>query len=514
MKGRDAMLQPIYQPVISRAVYDAVIFDLDGVITKTADVHARAWKALFDGYFAERHPDQPAFTIETDYMTYVDGKPRYDGVDSFLKSRGITLERGQPGDTPDMETVCGLGNRKNTAFLQELEDKGVERYETTIELIRALHARGIRTGIISSSKNCEHVLKAAGALDLFEVRIDGTHQEAEGFPGKPAPDIFLMAAEQMGVSPQRTVVVEDAQSGMQAGRAGDFALVLGVDRGGNRAALIKDGADLVVDDLGEVCVTDGLPDGIDQAQYIIDSLQGRKLAVFLDYDGTLTPIVATPDLAVMSDEMRARVAKLAEKTTVGIISGRDRQNVANMVKLDTMVYAGSHGFDIKGPGIEFEQGAEFIPALEESEAYLNETLGDIEGMLVERKKYAIAVHYRNVDADTHLPTIEAAVDKVVADHPRLRKKGGKMIFEIQPDLDWHKGKALLKLLEHLGYDESNCVGMYVGDDVTDEDAFRSLRHRGFGVVVWDGPRPTAANFSVGSVDACGRFLERLAELID
>ncbi len=505
------MLKPLYQPIISRAAFDAVIFDLDGVITKTADVHARAWKKLFDDYMAEKHPGQPPFTIEGDYMTYVDGKPRYDGVQSLLESRGISLPRGEPSDAPGNTTICALGNRKNDAFLQELEEKGVERYESTIDFIHDLHRLGIRAGIISSSKNCAHVLKAANALDLFEVRIDGTHQEAEGFPGKPAPDIFLKAAEQMGVTPERTAVIEDAQSGMQAGRAGNFRLVLGVDRGGNREALIRDGADVVVNDLAEASVREDLPDGIADIDVVINGLQGRKLAVFLDYDGTLTPIVATPDLAVMSEEMRARVAKLAAKTTVGIISGRDRRDVAAKVQLDTMVYAGSHGFDIKGPGIEFEQGAEFIPALDESEAYLNEQLGQIEGMLVERKKYAIAVHYRNVDADTHLPAIEAAVDKVVADHPKLRKKGGKMIFEIQPNIDWHKGKALLKLLDNLGMDATNCVAMYIGDDVTDEDAFKALPHLGFGVVVWDGPRATAANFSLESVDACGLYLEALAD---
>ena len=241
---------------INRADFDALIFDLDGVVTRTATVHARAWKQVFDEFLARRRRGDDdsfrPFDIETDYPEHVDGKPRYDGVRDFLASRGIEIPEGDPSDGPDVETVCGLGNRKNVLYNELLSQGGVEIFEDTVSQIRAWKEMGFRTAIVSSSKNCATVLDAAGLTDLFEVRVDGVVSARLGLKGKPDPDIFLKAAELLGVGPARAVVFEDAVSGVQAGRAGGFGWVVGVDRVGAPEALLENGADSVVRDLRDL----------------------------------------------------------------------------------------------------------------------------------------------------------------------------------------------------------------------------------------------------------------------
>ncbi len=236
--------------------FDAVIFDLDGVITKTALVHSAAWKKMFDGYLREREIKygEPfrEFSQKEDYLPYVDGKPRYKGVESFLESRGIKLPFGTPEDDPEKETVCGIGNRKNIAFNEALKSDGVQVYESTVALIRRLKEEGIRVGVASSSKNCRQVLETAGLLDMFETRVDGEVSAELGLKGKPEPDIFTVAADNLGVTYDRAVVVEDAVSGVQAGRKGNFGLVLGLAREENENELYSNGADIVVKDIADI----------------------------------------------------------------------------------------------------------------------------------------------------------------------------------------------------------------------------------------------------------------------
>lgn len=236
--------------------FDAVIFDLDGVITKTALVHSTAWKSMFDEFLQEyyRKHNLPfkEFNHTGDYLPFVDGKPRYKGVQDFLTSRGIEIPFGDPSDSHDKETVCGLGNRKDYAFNQILKRDGVGVYDSTVELIKQLKDNGIRIGVASSSKNCAPVLEAAGLLDLFETRVDGVVSAQLKLKGKPEPDIFTTAADNLGVSYERTAIVEDAVSGVQAGRKGDFGLVLGIAREENESELLLNGADLVVTDLSEI----------------------------------------------------------------------------------------------------------------------------------------------------------------------------------------------------------------------------------------------------------------------
>lgn len=234
----------------------ACLFDLDGVLTQTARVHAAAWKDMFDAYLRDRSRDtgEPflPFEIETDYVAYVDGKLRQDGVRSFLTSRGIELPEGSPDDPPEALSIHGLGNRKNRLVLDIIERAGVERYEGSVRFLEAVRDAGLRRAVVSASKNCQAVLAATGLEDLFEVRIDGIVAQERNLPGKPAPDTFLAAAEALGVEPARCAVFEDAVSGVEAGRAGAFGWVVGVDRVGQADSLQSHGADIVVSDLSEL----------------------------------------------------------------------------------------------------------------------------------------------------------------------------------------------------------------------------------------------------------------------
>jgi len=250
------MRQPKGKSAINRDRYDAVLFDLDGVITNTAKIHAACWKKMFDEYLQQRatqrgEPFKP-FDLVTDYRLHVDGKPRYDGVRDFLTSRGVQLPEGDPDDPPEAETVCGLGNRKNRLVTKAIEDMGVQAYDGSVRLVRQLRRDGFKVAIVSSSENCAAILKAANLDDLFEVRVDGAMVEAEQLAGKPAPDTFLIGARLLGVEPARTVVVEDAISGVQAGLSGNFGLVIGVSRKGDAEELKRHGAHLVVNDLDEL----------------------------------------------------------------------------------------------------------------------------------------------------------------------------------------------------------------------------------------------------------------------
>jgi len=248
--------------VLSRRDFDAALFDLDGVVTRTAQVHAEAWKRLFDAYLRARaqrtgEPFQP-FTDE-DYRRYVDGRPRSDGVRCFLHSRGLALPEGTAEDGAEADTVRGMGQRKDGDFLELLRQRGVGVFAGAVGLLERLRAAGFRTAVVSASRNCGAVLRAAGVEHLFDARVDGVEAGRLGLPGKPAPDTFLEAARRLGVPAGRAVVLEDAQAGVQAGRRGHFGYVIGVRRAGPVGALVRAGADVEVTDLSTVRVEEGGP---------------------------------------------------------------------------------------------------------------------------------------------------------------------------------------------------------------------------------------------------------------
>ena len=540
-------------PAILPEEIRAVIFDMDGVITDTASVHAEAWKRLFDEYLRERadrtaEPFVP-FDADEDYRRYVDGKGRFDGVRSFLASRGIELPEGDPNDPPDRRTICGLGNRKNEMFLEHLRRHGVQPYPSTVALVRELQTRGIGTAAISASRNMTEVLDAAGIGDLFAVTVDGTDLDELGLPGKPDPAMFVEAARRLGVAPPQAAVaedalagveagargglgfvvgvdppsaavVEDALAGVEAGTRGGIGFVVGVDRTGHADALRAAGADVVVSDLAELRLPPlasyvrDLPSALERADEIRTLLSGRRVAVFLDYDGTLTPIVERPEDALLPAETRAAIERLAALAPVAIVSGRDLADVRRLIGIEGITYAGSHGFDVVLPdGSAHQRGTEFLPALEAAERDLRARLASVPGAQIEAKRFAIAVHVRRVREEL-VRDVEAAVAGVAAADPRLRRTGGKKVFEIRPAVAWDKGKALLWLLDvlELGPD---VLPVYVGDDETDEDAFRAVRDRGIGVVVrGEGDdRPTLARYTLRDTEEARAFVELLIDAL-
>ena len=224
-----------------------VLFDLDGVLTPTATVHMSAWRQVFEQLFADRGIE-PTYA-DSDYYLHLDGKKRYDGVKSLLSSRKIELPWGDPSDAPEAETICGVGNRKNDAFLSVLNAQGIAPFPSSLAVLDRLQAEGIPVAVVSSSKNAEQVLQAAGIRDRFEVVVDGVVAERDGLPSKPAPDVFLAAARMLGIDPADSAAIEDASSGVASAAAGGFGDVIGVDRGAGEAALIDAGATIVVDDL-------------------------------------------------------------------------------------------------------------------------------------------------------------------------------------------------------------------------------------------------------------------------
>lgn len=236
--------------------FDAVLFDLDGVLTDTASLHAAAWKRMFDEFLQRwseehGHPFVP-FTIETDYLRFVDGKPRFEGVASFLESRRIVLPEGEDTDAPDADTIHGLGTRKNELVLRLIDEEGARPFDGSIAFVRHVREAGLKTAVVSSSRNAGPVLAAADLTDLFDDRVDGVVAAELGLPGKPSPDTFLEAARRLGTTAARSVVVEDAVVGVEAGRLGGFGFVIGVDHEGDPDRLMAHGADVVVDDLGEL----------------------------------------------------------------------------------------------------------------------------------------------------------------------------------------------------------------------------------------------------------------------
>ncbi|MBD3263895.1 MAG: trehalose-phosphatase [Candidatus Omnitrophica bacterium] len=532
----------------SKYNFESVIFDLDGIVTKTALVHSRAWKAVFDEYLDSlrsregKDKNLQEFTGQ-DYLKYVDGKPRYEGVKSFLESRGINISYGDPGDSPDKESVCGIGNRKNQKFLEILKKDGVEVYPSTIKLIKNLRDAGIKIGVASSSKNCKHVLDSAGIAQLFETRVDGVVSSELGLEGKPEGDIFVTASFNLGASPANSVVVEDAVSGVSAGRNGGFGMVLGVAREENMKGLFENGADVVVKDLSEISIEDIIAwfnripapffkfwDSSSQIHLkttgqksFKDKInpyytrcskaafaEGAKTVLFLDYDGTLTPIVDRPELAVMSEEMRKVLKILCEKVIVAVVSGRMREDVEKLVGIEDIFYAGSHGFDIKGPNFSLVQpkAEKVIPLISKIIGELSEQLRQIEGVIIEDKKLSAAIHYRLAEK-SKLPFIEKLVKEIVKENESLRLMRGKKVFEILPAIDWNKGKAIRWIMKalNLSWDKNSIV--YIGDDTTDEDAFRVLRSRGMPILVSEEIKTSSADFYLSSPEEVRLLFEKV-----
>ena len=506
--------------------HDAVLFDVDGVITDTASLHAKSWAQMFDEYLRTRPPTEAEnhdpFT-PADYRHFIDGKPRYDGVRDFLTSRGVSLPWGHVTDPATAETVCGLGNRKQELFITEIA-AGVPVFESTVALIRRLIDTGVRVAAFSASRNCARVLESAGVADLVEVRVDGVVADELDLPGKPDPAMLLEAARRLGVRPGRAVVVEDSEAGVTAGRAGGFGLVIGVDRTGEAAARLREcGADMVVGDLAEVLVRaidrrmSTLPDALDSFAQLAGVVGARRPAIFFDFDGTLSNIVDEPGAATLVPGADKALKSLAALYPVAVLSGRGLEDIRDRVGIPGLWYAGSHGFEIVGPDGSYhhnETAAQAVPILAESAAELRDRLGTIPGVVVEHKRYAVAVHYRNAAPGTAAAVTAAVHD--IGNRNGLKVTAGRKVVELRPNLDWDKGKTLGWIVDQVTGEEP-LLPIFIGDDLTDEDGFDAVLHDGIGIVVRhteDGDRATGARFCLDDPNHVRTFIERLVTQCD
>jgi len=501
----------------------AAIFDLDGVITDTASTHARAWKQMFDEFNDRRKRDglEPyeTFSIEVDYTNFVDGKPRYMGVKDFLSSRKIVLPFGDPDDSSDAMTICGLGNRKNNIFLDLVETEGADVLSENVDKAREWKSMGIKLAIVSSSKNCQMILRSVQFEDLFESRICGVISAERNYKGKPAPDIFLKAAEALGVDPADSLIVEDALSGVEAGRNGKFGLVIGIADESKADAMLAHGADIVVHNLAEMPRTpipirkkDNLSSALKNFDEIQHRIKGKKLYLFLDYDGTLTPIVEDFNAAFLTIEMRDLLREISGSYPMAIITGRDLQDIKDLVQLDQLHFAGSHGFEMVGPDgfvYENEQAKSSLNKIAEAAREIQAETVKIENVKFEKKKFALAVHYRQVSNEQQ-GKVKEIVYNIINRYPEIKAGKGKKVIELKPNFNWHKGKSLRVLLDRMRnkVDEDFFL-LYIGDDITDEDAFFEIIDEGSGILVGDHGKKTFASYHLSDVDEVMLFLRKI-----
>jgi trehalose-phosphatase len=418
-----------------------------------------------------------------------------------------------------MNRPITIDPRYHDAVLFELDGaltNDVPLYGAIVDLVRKLRGIGVAAGAYSSSTQCQQALKAAGIDDLFGVCIDGIAGE-RGAAEKPDPAVLLEATRRLGKRPQRCVVVETSGAGVAAGRDGGFALVIGIDGTGHADDLTRSGADIVIADLADISVRTGdrriseLPNALASYGQLIGITSARESMVFLDYDGTLSPIVADPAGARLVDGAAEALELVAAACPVAVLSGRDLADVRTRIDTPGIWYAGSHGFELTGPDgtyHENEDAAAFVPILERAAAELNQSLAQIPGVRVEHKRFAVAVHYREV-AEQHVGEIVSTTHKL-GQRAGLRVTSGRMLVELRPDLDWDKGTTLAWIRDRID-PSGSLLPIYIGDDLTDEDAFEAVKFDGIGIVVGhdeDGDRKTAAHFSLQSPDHVREFLQR------
>ena len=418
-----------------------------------------------------------------------------------------------------MKLPITIDPRYHDAVLFDLDGAlscDVPMFGATVDLARKLRDVGVAAAAYSSSPQCQQALKDAGLDDLFGVCIDGIAGE-RGTPERPNPAVLLEVTSRLGVRPQRCVIVENSDAGVAAGRDEGFSLVIGIDGTGIADDLARHGADVVLADLADVAVRTGdtriseLPNAIESYGQLIGITSARESMLFLDYDGTLSPIVSDPDSAQLVDGAAAALELVAAACPVAILSGRDLADVRSRVGIPGLWYAGSHGFELTAPDGAYhcnDAAAAFVPILERAADELRRTLARIPGVRVEHKRFAVAVHYREV-APEHIGELVSTTHKL-GQRDGLRVTSGRMLVELRPDVDWDKGTTLAWIRDRI--DASGALlPIYIGDDLTDEDAFDAVKFDGIGIVVdhdEDGDRRTAAHFTLASPDQVCEFIHR------
>ncbi len=517
-------------PKIKISGIQAVLVDIEGVVTNTERLHAEAWREVLEEYLEDTENVSkgkiPLQSLQDDYIKHIQGKNRYEGIKDFLEAHHVSLPPGKSTDSPGDSTLFGLANLKHEIFEEQLEQAEIKYYEDAIRKFKALKKRNIKVGAISSSKHANMILHNSKLKEAFDVSLDGIDIEERGLKSKPESDIFIEAARELGVEPERTIVLENSVPGANAAQDANFGVVVGINREGKRKALLENGADLVVKTLDDLILEEteeekpnieqSLPNAFTQKDVLFKSLDTLQPILFLDYDGTLSPIVEQPEDAILSDEMRDVLRELSSMVKIAVVSGRDMDDVKDLVNLPDIYYAGSHGFRISGPGGVFMQHPmrdKFLPNLDQAQVQLEEKLKIIPGLKIERKQFAIAVHYRNVD-DKYIKEIRESIEEVTGQVKGLKTAGGKKIYELKPDIEWHKGKAVFWLIDAFEVAFDKTLPIYIGDDLTDEDAFNALADKGIGILVGDHGSPTSASYRLRNVRQVRQFIQQLNLLLE
>ena len=527
-----------------RYSFEVAIFNLEEVIVKTVSLHYETWKSVLDEYlhFRESRNNEPfdEFTYD-DYLVCFNGKSRYQGVRNFLKSRRIQIPLGDLQDDPDKETMWAIANKENLRFCEILKSQGVKLNPSSIQFIKNLKKAGVRIGLASSSENGKFIFEIAGVEELFDTKVYGEVASKNKLQKKSEENIFVTASYILGSLPAKAIVIEDVPCQIETIRNSGFGLVIGLAKENNESEVAEHGADVVVHDLSQITLEwieqwfhkrplylfdfwDHAPKrlyGLPEEGTIIinpyylssakDALLGKKKIVFfLDYDGTLTPIVDRPEQALLSLDMRNVVERLLQRYTTAIISGRLRSDVEKLVGIKGLFYAGSHGFDISGKGISMVEprAKKAIPLISKITKQLSKNLQGIPQILIEEKKFSVAVHYRLVE-EKYLPKIKDFVDSIIQHNDSLRLMCGKKVFEILPAIDWDKGKAVQWIMGALRISFSSASVVYIGDDTTDEDAFRIVRTRGRGILVSSHPKESTADFRLSNPQEVKKLFEEI-----
>jgi len=505
----------------------AILCDLDGVITQTATLHAKSWKQLFDPVLSRQasqgHYPYQEFIIEKDYPEFIDGKPRLEGIKSFLMARHISVPEGNEADDSEKLSIYGLAEKKNLLFHELLKKEGVDVIVPTVNTLKSWKAKGLKLAVVSSSKNCMAVLEAAGLKGFFEVIVDGITAEANDLKGKPEADTFLSASEELDLDPGRCAVVEDSAVGVEASRRGGFGLTIGIINMNNVELLSQAGADVILPDLSYLAYTGfslrypqvfaKIPDAFSHERSIWNQIHGKKIFFFFDYDGTLTPIVSRPENALLSEEVRSLLGTLADLSTVVIISGRDLKDIKEKVGLRNIFYAGSHGYEIEGPEgthLRYEAGLSYLPIIRAITIELQDILNDIPGVQIEQKKFAVAVHYRNVP-EGQIEKVRMLTSQAVGPHKDLIIGKGKMVLEVRPAMEWDKGKAVDWITSSLNAGPKDFY-VYAGDDMTDEDAFKGLYENSIGFLVGSAV-DSYADYVLKNTDETKELIKRMIKNI-
>lgn len=512
---------------INNIFYDGVILDLDGVVTSTVKQHIRAWKQSLDSFLqhyanVKGSPFLPLDT-EKEYKLYLDGKPRYFGVKSFLNSRKISLPYGNTDDPPGFESICALGNLKNQIYLDLIAREGAEVYTDTLEMIKLWRSMKLKIAVVSASKNCRQILSIAGISDLFDLIFDGNDAEVYNLLGKPQPDIFLQASKMLGIPINRTIIIEDSISGVIAAKNGLFSLIIGISRNGSKSLLYQNGADLVLSNLLDFHKpkmasrnSKHLPSAITKLNDLISNIKLHRSVIFFDYDGTLTPIVSRHDQAVLSDSMKRAVSDLSRKIPVAIISGRELTDVKNLVQIPDIYYAGNHGFELECPDNKKTMVAdvkEYLPILERIQKHLQPLISSFPGLIIERKRFSIAVHYRLIEDDNQIGFLEDSLTDILSRFHQFKIASGKKVFELRPSVEWDKGKAVQAITNVIFGNDPQSFSIYIGDDLTDEDAFLAINDWGAGIVVTDTDKFTFAHYTLENTDEVLLFIRQLQPAI-